>query len=94
MLQIQQQVPKEVTLTIAILQNAGFEAFLVGGCVRDLLMNRKPSDYDITTNATPEQITPLFPKTFYENSYGTVGVVTCGEELGIPCIDETVKIIE
>ena len=94
MLQIQQQVPKEVTLTIAILQNAGFEAFLVGGCVRDLLMNRKPSDYDITTNATPEQIIPLFPKTFYENSYGTVGVVTCGEELGIPCIDETVKIIE
>jgi tRNA nucleotidyltransferase (CCA-adding enzyme) len=98
MSQIQQfantTIPREVTMVIAILQNAGFEAFLVGGCVRDLLMGRTPHDYDVTTNATPEQIIPLFPKTFYENNYGTVGVVTCGEELGIPCVDETVKIIE
>lgn len=94
MLQIQQKIPKEVTMSLAILQNAGFEAFLVGGCVRDLLMDKVPKDYDITTIATPEDIIPLFPKTFYENSYGTVGVVTCGEELGIPCQDDTVKIIE
>lgn len=87
-------LPKEVRMTLAVLQNAGFEAFLVGGCVRDLFMGNAPKDYDITTNATPEQVIGLFPKTFYENDYGTVGVVTCGEELGIPCVDETVKIIE
>jgi poly(A) polymerase/tRNA nucleotidyltransferase (CCA-adding enzyme) len=57
-------------------------------------MGLKPKDYDITTNATPEQIIALFPKTFYENSYGTVGVVTCGEELGTVCSDESVKIVE
>ncbi len=87
-------IPKEVRMTLACLQNANYEAFLVGGCVRDLFMGTAPKDYDITTNAAPDEIIALFPKTFYENTYGTVGVVTCGEELGIPCIDETVKIIE
>ena len=91
---IQYQVPKEVMMVIAVLQGASYEAYLVGGCVRDILMGVKPKDYDITTNATPEQIISLFPKTFYENSYGTVGVVTCGEELGTVCSDESVKIVE
>ncbi len=87
-------IPKEVISVVAILQNASFEAFLVGGCVRDLLLGIKPKDYDVTTNATPEQIIALFPKTFYENDYGTVGIVTCGEE-GLPvCSDDTVKIVE
>ena len=87
-------IPKEVTMVLAVLQNGGHEAFLVGGCVRDLIMGTKPKDFDITTNATPEEIIALFPKTFYENSYGTVGVVTCGED-GLPvCSDETVKIVE
>ena len=98
MTQIQQkidiEIPKEVKMVIAVLQAASFEAFLVGGCVRDILMGLKPKDYDMTTNATPEEITALFPKTFYENSYGTVGVVTCGEDIGTMCSDETVKIIE
>ena len=98
MLEIQQTpettIPKEVLMVLAVLQGASFEAFLVGGCVRDLVMGMKPKDYDITTNATPEEIIALFPKTFYENTYGTVGVVTCGEE-GLPiCTDETVKIVE
>lgn len=91
---IQGQVPKEVMMVIAVLNDASFEAYLVGGCVRDLLMGVKPKDYDVTTNATPEEIIALFPKTFYENSYGTVGVVTCGEDLGTICTDETVKIVE
>lgn len=98
MTQIQQlsniAIPKEVTMVLAVLQGASFEAFLVGGCVRDLIMGIKPKDFDITTNATPEEIISLFPKTFYENTYGTVGVVTCGEELGTVCSDETVRIIE
>lgn len=88
------KIPKEVISVLAVLQSAKFEAFLVGGCVRDLMMGDKPKDYDVTTNATPEEIIALFPKTFYENTYGTVGVVTCGEE-GLPvCTDETVKIVE
>ena len=81
-------------MVIAVLHTASHEAYLVGGCVRDLLMGVKPKDYDVTTNATPEQIIALFPKTFYENVYGTVGVVTCGEDLGTICSDETVKIVE
>lgn len=81
-------------MVLAVLHNASFEAFLVGGCVRDLFMGVKPKDFDITTNATPEQIIALFPKTFYENSYGTVGVVTCGEDDLPVCSDETVKIVE
>ena len=88
------KIPKEVRGVVAVLQGAGHEAYLVGGCVRDLVMERTPKDYDVTTNATPEEIIALFPKTFYENTYGTVGVVTCGEDLGTVCSDETVKIVE
>jgi poly(A) polymerase/tRNA nucleotidyltransferase (CCA-adding enzyme) len=98
MTQIQQlqaiRIPKEVMMVLAVLQGASFEAFLVGGCVRDLIMGVKPKDFDITTNATPEEIIALFPKTFYENTYGTVGVVTCGEDNLQVCSDETVKIVE
>src|SRR6266404_3375446 len=43
------------------LQGAGFQAFLVGGCVRDLLLEREPADYDVATSATPEQVLKLFP---------------------------------
>ncbi|MBP6888264.1 MAG: HDIG domain-containing protein [Candidatus Pacebacteria bacterium] len=88
------KIPKEVRGVIAVLQGAGHEAYLVGGCVRDLVMERTPKDYDVTTNATPDEIISLFPKTFYQNTYGTVGVVTCGEDLGTVCSDETVKIVE
>lgn len=82
------KIPEEVSHVTKALKDAGFEAYLVGGCVRDLFMRRKPKDWDITTNATPEEIIPLFPKTFYENNFGTVGVVN--EEVS----DETLKIIE
>ena len=43
------------------LQSAGFQAFLVGGCVRDLLLEREPADYDVATSATPRQVLKLFP---------------------------------
>lgn len=91
---IDSAVPKEVMMVIAVLQGASHEAYMVGGCVRDLLMGITPKDYDVTTTATPEEIIALFPKTFYENSYGTVGVVTCGEDVGTLCSSETVKIVE
>lgn len=67
-------IPKEVIVVVARLIESGFEAYLVGGCVRDLIMGRIPKDWDVTTNALPEQIISLFEKTVYENTFGTVGV--------------------
>jgi tRNA nucleotidyltransferase (CCA-adding enzyme) len=81
-------LPIEVINVVKTLKEKGFEAYLIGGCVRDLLLNRKPKDWDITTNAKPEEIIPLFKDTFYENNYGTVGIVN--EEAK----DETLKVIE
>ena len=69
-------VPGEVGALCKTLRDAGFEAYLVGGCVRDLLLKREPKDWDVTTNAKPDDIQKLFPETFYENDFGTVGVVT------------------
>ena len=66
---------------------AGFEAFFVGGCVRSLALHRKPKDWDITTNAKPEEIQKLFPHSVYENKYGTVGVISDTD-------DETLKVVE
>ncbi len=88
MLDIKSKIPPEVTRVTKILEKADFEAYLVGGCVRDLLLGKKPKDWDITTNADPEQILGLFEHSFYENEFGTVGIVS-GEEQ-----DQTLKIIE
>ena len=69
------KIPKEVSHVTSKLEKAGFEAYLVGGCVRDLVMGREPKDWDVTTNANPEQIMGLFDKTVYENTFGTVAVI-------------------
>lgn len=69
------KIPEEVALASDALKKAGFESYLVGGCVRDLFIGKKPSDWDIATNAKPEEIIPLFEHTYYENEFGTVGVV-------------------
>ncbi len=71
---IANKIPEEVSYVTQTLEKAGFEVYLVGGCVRDLLMSRVPKDWDVATNAVPEQIIALFEKTVYENSFGTVGV--------------------
>ncbi len=76
-----ENIPKYVSQTVETLTNAGFEAYLVGGCVRDLYLNRIPKDWDVTTNALPEQIQAFFPHTIYENSFGTVGVVCDDAEI-------------
>jgi len=81
-------IPKVVWETSNKLKEAGFEAYLIGGCVRDILLGMKPKDWDFTTNAKPEEIIKVFPETFYENVYGTVGVVN--ETVS----DETLKVIE
>ncbi|MBU6310888.1 HD domain-containing protein [Patescibacteria group bacterium] len=69
-------IPEEVLAVANVLEENGYEAYIVGGCVRDLVLGLMPKDWDITTPAHPEAIQALFPETFYENAYGTVGVVT------------------
>jgi poly(A) polymerase/tRNA nucleotidyltransferase (CCA-adding enzyme) len=79
-MKVELTVPQSILEIAKILKNKGFSTYLVGGCVRDLLMNREPHDWDLTTNAKPEEIVALFPKTVYENSFGTVTVVNETEE--------------
>ncbi len=67
-------LPDQIKWVIDHLKEAGFEAFVVGGCTRDSLMGREPKDWDVTTSALPEQIQKTFPESFYNNVFGTVGV--------------------
>lgn len=82
-------IPHEVALVADGLEQAGYEAYLVGGCVRDLLLKKAPKDWDFTTNATPEEIQKIFPDSFYENDYGTVGVKTESEDPTLAVIEVT-----
>lgn len=76
-------IPSQVIKIIKDLQNAGYEAYAVGGCVRDFLLGIEPKDWDITTNAKPEEIQKIFPKSFYENKFGTVTVLIDGMEIQV-----------
>lgn len=75
-------IPDEVRDICVRLANAGFETYLVGGCVRDILRGAtrgepvEPKDWDVATNARPEQIQKVFPDSVYENDFGTVIVKT------------------
>lgn len=82
------QIPKEVSHVTQTLKKGGFEAYIVGGCVRDLYLGRIPKDWDVTTNATPESIQALFEHTVYENKFGTVGVIIDNPD------HESLKLIE
>jgi poly(A) polymerase/tRNA nucleotidyltransferase (CCA-adding enzyme) len=70
------KIPKQVKEVLEKLTQNNFEAFVVGGCVRDLIVDRTPKDWDVTTNAKPEEVQKLFADSFYENEFGTVGVKT------------------
>ena len=87
-------VPKEVAEVAATLAKAGFEAYLVGGCVRDMILGREPKDWDIATSAKPAQVQKLFPEHVYENDFGTVGVKTESEEPKLKVIEVTTYRIE
>ncbi len=67
-------LPPAALKVITVLQNKGFEAWAVGGSVRDTLLGKKTHGWDFTTNATPEQIQEVFPNSFYDNKFGTVGI--------------------
>lgn len=66
------KIPEYVLEIIEKLDSAGFPAYIVGGCVRDLLMEKEPKDWDITTKARPKEILKIFPDAVYENAFGTV----------------------
>ncbi len=87
-------VPKEVAEIVKTLAAAGFEAYLVGGCVRDILLDREPKDWDVTTNARPEEIQKLFPESVYENQFGTVGVKTDADDPKLKVVEATTYRIE
>jgi len=70
------EIPLEVRAIAKTLIANGYDAYLVGGCVRDLLLQKTPKDWDITTDALPGTIQSLFPDSFCNNEYGTVGVKT------------------
>ena len=57
-------MPPQAQRALAALESAGYEAYIVGGCVRDELMGRTPGDYDITTSALPEQVEQCFVQSF------------------------------
>jgi putative nucleotidyltransferase with HDIG domain len=88
------EVPQETAAVCALLVKAGFEAYLVGGCVRDILIDREPKDWDVATNAKPDEITALFPDSVYENTFGTVGVKTRSEDPKVKVIEVTTYRIE
>ncbi len=68
------KIPEKILEIYTIFQKKGFDVYLVGGCVRNILMGKTVEDWDLTTNATPEEILALFPDAFYENTFGTVGL--------------------
>lgn len=81
------KIPKEVKKIIDKLEKEGFEAYVVGGCVRDSLRGVKPSDWDIATDAPSEKTVELFPHNFEVEEFGLVTVITESK-------DETLKEIE
>lgn len=82
-------IPTVVMDVAQSLEDAGYQAYLIGGCVRDLLVGKTPKDWDITTDAHPDAIQTLFSETFYENEYGTVGVVTSSDEPTLKVVEVT-----
>lgn len=74
------KMPQKVRQIIRVLQEHGYEAFAVGGCVRDAVLKRKPEDWDITTSAAPEEVKKLFGYTIDTGiAHGTVTVMLGGE---------------
>ncbi|MCQ2081420.1 MAG: CCA tRNA nucleotidyltransferase [Lachnospiraceae bacterium] len=72
-------LPSDVNFIIDMITKAGYEAFAVGGCIRDAILGRIPEDYDITTSATPEEIKTIFKKTIDTGiEHGTVTVMLKG----------------
>ncbi len=74
------KIPENASFIIQTLEKSGFEAYVVGGCVRDMVLGREPEDWDITTSATPQQVKALFRRTIDTGiQHGTVTVMVGSE---------------
>lgn len=74
--QYNEKIPKDALCIMNMIEKAGFEAYIVGGCVRDLLMDRVPHDWDITTSGEPEEVKKIFKRTYDTGiKHGTVTVI-------------------
>ncbi len=67
-------IPQPILQIYQTILSSGFEVYLVGGSVRNILLGKDVKDWDMTTKATPEEILKLFPDAFYDNTFGTVGI--------------------
>ncbi len=81
--------PKEIEEVIKKLEKEGFEAFLVGGSVRDILRGVTPYDFDVATDASPEEVSKIFQKSFCDNNFGTVTVFTGSKKKGLSEVQVT-----
>lgn len=82
------KLPSNVKTILSVLHNAGYDAYVVGGCVRDSIMGKTPDDWDICTDATPDQMLDLFDKNCYKTiptgiKHGTITVMLNG--IGYEC---------
>ncbi len=87
------RIAREVLQIAEILRQHKYKAYLVGGCLRDLMTDPpaggEPKDWDIATDALPEAVRELFPDSVYENSFGTVGVKTDSTDPKLKVIEVT-----
>ncbi len=88
------ELPKEIKSVLRKLKKAGFESYVVGGCVRDFLSGAEPEDWDIATNARPSEIQRIFTKSYYKNRFFTVTVQTSSRDKRLQEIDVTTYRLE
>ncbi len=78
------KLPSKLETIIKKLDEAGFEIAIVGGAVRDLILGKQAADWDLATSAKPEDILKLFPRGFYNNRFGTVGIPIQSQKSKVP----------
>lgn len=78
------KIPENINFVLETIEKAGAQAYIVGGCVRDMILGKKPFDFDITTNALPEKIVSLFEHTICTGlKHGTVTVMIDGQPIEV-----------
>lgn len=83
------KIPPKIEYILSSLQENGHKAYIVGGCVRDMLLGKTPNDYDITTSAFPDEVIDIFPKTVPTGiKHGTVTVISDGEPVEVTTFRE------
>ena len=80
------EVKKHAERIIRTLREHGHQAYLVGGCVRDLLLGREPADYDVTTDATPDEVMRIFPETYAVGAQFGVVLVPEPSSVTVSCV--------